>query len=169
MLLKKLSIFLFFYSAFLNIGSAEVNQENKSIFSIFEQENAPLDDNKSIWINPDEENGSNTILIPKEAAINKDCKIANLKVIDVSFGRIVNLKNKVNERIEFANLQIQAKRCVQEVGVSLSSNYKAFIEIIERDTGVVVFNGWIFSGYKSFAQPIYGNYFFTLNRCSMTE
>ncbi|MDJ1407601.1 MAG: DUF2155 domain-containing protein [Candidatus Midichloria sp.] len=167
MLIKKFSIFLFCYLAFLNIGLAEVNQENKSIFSIFEQENVLLDDNKSIWINPDEENGSNTMLIPREAAINKDCKIANLKVIDVSFGRIVHLKNKMNERVEFANLQIQVKRCVQDLGVSLSPNYKAFIEIIERDTGAVIFNGWIFSGYKSFAQPIYGNYFFTLNWCSM--
>ncbi|WHQ47111.1 MAG: DUF2155 domain-containing protein [Candidatus Midichloria sp.] len=169
MLIKKFFIFSFCYFAILEIGLAEVNQENKSIFSIFEQENAHLDDNKSIWINPDEEDGNNTVLIPKEVANNKDCNIANLKVIDVSFGRIVNLKNKVNEKLRFANLQIETKRCVQEVAVTLSPNYKAFIEIIERDTGVVVFNGWIFSGYKSFAQPIYGNYFFTLNWCSMTE
>ena len=147
-----------------NLYAAENHQESKSVFSIFEQE-ADISKEKSIWVNPDEEEKQDGVLIPKKSAINRDCDIAELKIIDVSFGRSVNLKVAANERVDFVNLQIEVKRCIEEVAVDLSPQYKAFIQITEKETSAVIFSGWIFSSYRSYAQPSYGNYFFTLNRC----
>lgn len=149
--------------------AAESNQDNKSVFSIFEQEGEMIGENKSIWINPDEEDKQNTELIPKKSVNNKDYGVAELKVIDVSFGRSVNIKNIVKEKLDFANLQIVTKCCVVEVAVGLLPQYKAFVEITDKETSSVIFSGWIFSSYRSFAQPVYGNYFFTLSRCLNKE
>ena len=150
--------------------ATENNQEVKSVFSIFEQEVVGgISENKSIWINPDEEDKQGNTLIPKKLVDNRDCDIAELKIIDVSFGKSVNLKNLVREKLDFSNLQIETKRCIEEVAVSLSPQYKAFIEITNKETSTIVFSGWIFSSYRSFSQPAYGNYFFTLNRCLSKE
>ena len=163
--LLALSAFLLFLPS--EIVLAETN-DNKSIFSIFDtEEKFDQEESKNKWINPDADGVINSVLIPKASSDHEEYDFGILKIVDVSFGRHTIIKSRVNESFQFSDLDIELKRCVKESRVSLSQNYKAFIKITEKNTGLQIFNGWIFSSYRSISQPVYSNYFFFLDQCAV--
>lgn len=92
-----------------------------------------------------------------------------LNIVDSDLGTSTTLKLQNNKPQQFKGAMLEVKRCVQSKKTSLIDDDRAFLTMTDVHDGKVLFNGWIMSTEKSFAQPIYEHYFFTLNRCMIQK
>ena len=102
---------------------------------------------------------------PKESPKTVDMKRARLNIIDIGFGKSHIFDIDIGTVLEFDKADILISKCIRDNEPTLVAVSRALVSIKNRDSNELIFEGWIFSGYKSLGQPFYKNYFFTLNDC----
>jgi hypothetical protein len=113
----------------------------------------------------DEDGAADFATSVKDHSEYVDMEVAMVNITDVGFGRSERLEIEVGQSKSFGKNIIFIERCMQQTSPSLSPINSALVMIKNSDTGDSIFNGWIFSSYKSLGQPVVGKYFFTLNHC----
>jgi len=163
------------------LGNADVfdaieNNDKSSVFKV--EEIVKIDDIVNQDVSEDDDPLEDDILLeeidldnvaPKMNPEVLEMDSAQLKIIEIGFGKAFEFKVSVGSNLEFYNSVITLTKCVQDNSPGLVKANKALITITEKDSHKQIFSGWIFSGYKSLGQPVYKNHFFTLNNCFKSE
>lgn len=90
---------------------------------------------------------------------------AKIRIIDVHTG--ISKEFYVTKDIikSFDKLSFKLISCWKQGEALLSRESKALMVITDHESNDLVFDGWLFSRHKGFAQPRYKKFFITLSEC----